>query len=63
MVTHDLQLTGSIFDSILAMRCGEVAAQGTPLEVLSGELLSEIYGEPNVRTQRIGGQTLIWIEA
>lgn len=63
MVTHDLQLTGSIFDSILAMRCGEVVAQGTPVEVLRGEVLSEIYGEPNVRAQRMDGQTLIWIEA
>ena len=63
MITHDLQLTGSLFDSIVAMRCGEVAAQGTPAEVLRSELLSQIYGEPNVRAERIGGQTLVWIEA
>jgi iron complex transport system ATP-binding protein len=62
MITHDLQLTGSVFDSILAMRCGEVAAQGAPAQVLRSELLSEIYGEPNVRAERFGGQTLIWIE-
>jgi iron complex transport system ATP-binding protein len=63
MITHDLQLTGSLFDRILAMRCGEVAAQGAPVEVLRSEILSEIYGEPNVRAERIGGQTLVWIEA
>jgi iron complex transport system ATP-binding protein len=63
MITHDLQLTGSLFDRILAMRCGEVAAQGTPAEVLRSDLLAEIYGEPNVRAKRIGSQTLVWIEA
>jgi iron complex transport system ATP-binding protein len=63
MITHDLQLTGSLFDRILALRSGAVAAAGSPDEVLRGELLAEIYGEPNVRAQRIGDQTLVWIEA
>ena len=63
MITHDLQLTGSLFDGIVALRCGEVAAQGRPDEVLQSELLAEIYGEPNVRARRIGNQTLVWIEA
>ena len=62
MITHDLQLTGSLFDRILALRCGTVAAAGRPDEVLRSELLSEIYGEPNVRAQRMGAQTLVWIE-
>jgi iron complex transport system ATP-binding protein len=63
MITHDLQLTGSLFDWLLALRMGEVAAQGLPSDVLRGELLSEIYGEPNVRTSRMGNQTLIWVDA
>ncbi len=63
MITHDLQLTGSLFDRILALRCGEIAAQGTPDEVLKGDLLAEVFGEPNVRAQRIGKQTLVWIDA
>jgi iron complex transport system ATP-binding protein len=63
MVTHDLQLTGSLFDRILALRCGEIAAAGPPGDVLRSELLAEIYGEPNVRAQRIGNQTLVWIDA
>jgi iron complex transport system ATP-binding protein len=63
MITHDLQLTGSLFDSIVALRCGEVAAQGRPDEVLRSELLAEIYGEPNVRARRIGDQILVWIDA
>jgi iron complex transport system ATP-binding protein len=63
MITHDLQLTGSLFDTIVALRCGEVAALGRPDEVLQSGLLAEIYGEPKVRARRIGDQTLVWIDA
>jgi iron complex transport system ATP-binding protein len=63
MITHDLQLTGSLFDRIVALRSGEIAAQGPPDEVLRSDLLAEIYGEPNVRALRVGNQTLVWIEA
>lgn len=62
MITHDLQLTGSFFDRILALRCGQIAAQGSPGEVLQSHLLSEIYDDPAVRAQRIGMQTFVWIE-
>ena len=62
MITHDLQLTGSLFDRIVALRCGEVAAQGRPEEILRSSLLAEIYDDPKVRTQRIGDQTMVWID-
>jgi iron complex transport system ATP-binding protein len=61
MITHDLQLT-SVFDQLLALRCGEVAAAGRPEEVLRDHLLREVYGDPNVRAHRIGGQTLVWVD-
>jgi iron complex transport system ATP-binding protein len=61
MITHDLQLTGS-FDQLLALRCGEVAAAGTPDEVLRDHLLREVYGDPNVRSQRVGNQMLVWVD-
>jgi iron complex transport system ATP-binding protein len=62
MITHDLQLTGSIFDRIIAMRCAEVSAQGTPDEILRSELLADIYQDPMVRAQKIGNQTMVWID-
>jgi iron complex transport system ATP-binding protein len=62
MITHDLQLTGSLFDRILALRCGELAAQGSPDEILQSALLAKIYDDPKVRTQRIGDQTMVWVE-
>jgi iron complex transport system ATP-binding protein len=61
MITHDLQLTGS-FDQIVALRSGEVAAAGTPDEVLRDHPLREVYGDPNVRSQRMGDQTLVWVD-
>ncbi|HTU46165.1 MAG TPA: ABC transporter ATP-binding protein [Bryobacteraceae bacterium] len=61
MITHDLQLTGS-FDQILALRCGEVAALGAPGEVLREHLLRGIYDDPNVRSERLGEQTLVWVD-
>ncbi len=61
MITHDLQLADA-FDQVLALRCGEVAARGTPTEVLRETVLREVYGDPNVRAQRVGDQTLVWVE-
>jgi iron complex transport system ATP-binding protein len=62
MVTHDLQLTGIYFDRILALRCGRVAEFGSPEEVLTSDRLCAIYDDPGIRTQRIGGQTVVWVE-
>jgi iron complex transport system ATP-binding protein len=61
MITHDLQLTGP-FDRLVALRCGELTATGTPDEVLRDAVLREVYGDPNVRTQRAGEQTLVWVD-
>jgi iron complex transport system ATP-binding protein len=61
MITHDLQLIGS-FDQLLALRGGEVTAAGTPDEILRDHLLREVYGDPHVRAQRMGDQTLVWVD-
>lgn len=62
MVTHDLQFIGASFDRVLALRCGEAAAEGTPAEVLETGKLAEIYGDPGVRAQAMAGQILVWTE-
>jgi len=61
MITHDLQLTGA-FDRVLALRCGEMAAAGTPDEVLRDDVLRDIYCDPDVHARRIGSQTLVWVD-
>lgn len=62
MITHDLQLTGSLFDRIVALRCGRIAAEGEPDQILRSEVLSEIYDDSKVRAQRIGNQTMVWMD-
>jgi iron complex transport system ATP-binding protein len=61
MITHDLQLTGA-FDQVLALRCGETIAAGTPDEVLRDHLLRDIFDDSNVRALRYGEQTLVWVD-
>ncbi len=60
MITHDLQLT-TAFDQVLALKCGQSAAIGTPDEVLRDHTLREIYDDPNVCSHRIDDQTLVWV--
>jgi len=60
MITHDVQLTGA-FDQVVAMKCGEVVAQGAPREVLRDDILRDIYDDANVQTRQVGGQTLVWV--
>jgi iron complex transport system ATP-binding protein len=44
MVTHDLNTAALISDKLVALREGEVVAQGTTSEVMQSETLREIYG-------------------
>jgi iron complex transport system ATP-binding protein len=60
MVTHDLHLIDPVFDYVFALRCGEIAAEGKPAEVLTDAALSRVYDDPHVRTRRVEGHTLIW---
>jgi iron complex transport system ATP-binding protein len=61
MITHDLMLLDAAADLIFAMKCGHVAASGTPDVVLTASVLSEIYDSP-VRTLRGDGRTFVWSE-
>jgi hypothetical protein len=36
-------------------------ASGTPDEVLRDGVLRDIYSDPDVHAQRVGNQTLVWI--
>ncbi|MFI7493619.1 ABC transporter ATP-binding protein [Kocuria sp. M4R2S49] len=44
MVLHDISLAARFSDHIVAMAAGRVVAQGTPEEVVTAELLAEVFG-------------------
>ncbi|GLY29952.1 ABC transporter ATP-binding protein [Kineosporia sp. NBRC 101731] len=44
VVLHDLNLACRYADHLVAMRDGKVMAQGNPTEVVSAELINEIFG-------------------
>jgi iron complex transport system ATP-binding protein len=62
MITHDLQMIGSLFDQVVALRCGAVAAIGRPEEVLQAKILRDVFEDANVRAERVGDQTLVWVD-
>ncbi|WP_430297588.1 ABC transporter ATP-binding protein [Sinomonas sp. B1-1] len=44
MVLHDISLAARYSDTIVAMRDGRIVAQGTPAEVVTADLLWEVFG-------------------
>src|SRR5690625_7683 len=55
VVIHDLNFASRWSDRIIAMRDGRVIAAGTPEEVMTPELLHELYGvEIRVSDEKVG---------
>ncbi len=46
VVLHDLSLAAAYADRVCVLAEGRVRADGPPAEVLTGELLTEVYGHP-----------------
>ncbi len=44
MVLHDLNLAARYADTIVAMCAGEIAAVGSPVDILTPELVQEVFG-------------------
>lgn len=42
-VMHDLNLTAMFADRIVLMQAGQIAAEGPPVEILKGDVLSPVY--------------------
>ena len=59
-VLHDLDVAAAYSDRIVLLRQGEIVAMGTPQEVCSAELLSEVYRHPiEVLEHPVTGRLLI----
>ncbi len=44
--THDLNFASLVADRVLALRAGEVVAQGSPGELLQSEVLARVFDAP-----------------
>lgn len=44
VITHDLNLASEFADEIIMLDAGRIAAKGTPQEVLSAEIVKDIFG-------------------
>ncbi|MBP2475190.1 iron complex transport system ATP-binding protein [Crossiella equi] len=60
MVLHDLNLAARYADRLVAMRAGKIVAQGNPSDVLTEDLLREVFGlEAKVIPDPIAGTPLV----
>lgn len=55
MASHDLNLAGAFGDQLLLLDNGQVAAAGSPAQVLNPDLLTRVYGVPIQRIDRPEG--------
>ena len=58
MVLHDINQSLYYSDEIIAMKDGKILAQGAPEQVISGELVQEVYGV-QLQMSRVDGKPFI----
>ena len=58
-VLHDLALVHRFFDRVVVLHDGKIFAEGPPDEVLTEEVVSQIYGVPMQRSA-IDGK-VVWV--
>jgi iron complex transport system ATP-binding protein len=60
MVLHDLNLAARYADHLVALRHGRIVAQGAPSEVVTAELVREVFGmEAQVIGDPVSGTPLV----
>jgi iron complex transport system ATP-binding protein len=60
MVLHDLNLAARYADHLVAMRDGRVVAEGRPADVVTVDLVREVFGlEARVATCPVAGTPLV----
>ncbi|WP_417506126.1 ABC transporter ATP-binding protein [Marinomonas gallaica] len=70
MILHDLNLAAQYADNLLVLKGGKVVAQGAPKDILTADLIEDVYGVkadiqldslgvPFVRTQRRGARAFM----
>ncbi|MEU4320441.1 ABC transporter ATP-binding protein [Nocardia fluminea] len=60
MVLHDLNLAIRYSDELVVMRAGAIVARGRPADIITAELLAEVFGlEATVLTDPVSGRPMI----
>jgi iron complex transport system ATP-binding protein len=60
MVLHDLNLAARYADHLVAMREGKVVAAGTPAEIVTPELVRDVFGlDSQVVPDPVSGTPLV----
>ncbi|MGW4631930.1 ABC transporter ATP-binding protein [Nocardia sp. NPDC004415] len=60
MVLHDLNLAIRYSDELVVMAAGRIVARGKPAEIITAELLAEVFGlEATVLTDPVSGRPMI----
>lgn len=54
MASHDLNLVAALVDRMILLSEGEIAATGSPLEVMREDLIRRVYGVEMDRIDRDG---------
>jgi len=61
-VFHDLNLAAAGCDRVVVLSAGEVAAEGTPEDVITQGLLRSVYGvEAEVFPSAVSGHPVVWV--
>ena len=59
MVLHDLNIAGRYSHHLIALRQGQVMAQGTPAEVITESLIKQVFDlESRIITDPVSGTPL-----
>ncbi|MEV0545934.1 ABC transporter ATP-binding protein [Nocardia salmonicida] len=60
MVLHDLNLAIRYSDELVVMRAGRIVAQGKPADIVTADLLAEVFGlEATVLTDPVSGRPMV----
>lgn len=60
MVLHDLNLAARYADEIIAMKDGRVHAKGAPSDVVTCDLVQDVFGMPNqITTDPVSGKPMV----
>ncbi|MCC4272383.1 ATP-binding cassette domain-containing protein [Marinobacter nauticus] len=62
VVLHDVDLASRFCDRLVALKAGQVVADGTPAEIMDSQILESIYSVPMGVMERAPGQWVSYVQ-